>query len=92
MYGCVIFAFGFRMVGRGRGGKDPSLLRDLRAGRKQSEGRFLYGAVAGEAAARGLPAPVNAALWRILDGIARGETPWEEYRRKPERLLAEVGA
>jgi 2-dehydropantoate 2-reductase len=81
-----------RLVGRGRGGKEPSLLRDLRAGRRQSEGRFLYGAVAGEAAARGVPAPANAALWRILDGIARGDTPWEEYRRKPERLLAEVGA
>jgi len=81
-----------RLVGRGRGGKDPSLLRDLRAGRKQSEGRFLYGAVADEAAARGLPAPVNATLWRILDSIARGETPWDEYRGKPERLLAEVQA
>jgi 2-dehydropantoate 2-reductase len=77
-----------RLVGRGRGGKDPSLLRDLRAGRKQSEGRFLYGAVADEAAARGLRAPINAALWRILDSIARGATPWDEYRGKPERLLA----
>lgn len=81
-----------RLVGRGRGGKDPSLLRDLRAGRRQSEGRFLYGAVADEAAAQGVPAPVNAALWRTLEGIAAGRIPWETYRGKPERLLAEVGA
>ncbi|NTU83218.1 MAG: ketopantoate reductase family protein [Chloroflexales bacterium] len=80
-----------RLVGGGRGGKDPSLLRDLRAGRKRSEGEQLYGAVAAEAAARGVPAPVNAALWRILGGIVRGEIAWGEYRGKPERLLAEVG-
>lgn len=79
-----------RLVGRGRGGKDPSLLRDLRAGRAESEGRFLYGAVAEEAARRGVPAPVNAALWRTLDGIASGRIPWDEYRGKPDRLLAEV--
>jgi 2-dehydropantoate 2-reductase len=79
-----------RLVGGGRGGKDPSLLRDLRAGRTRSEGEQLYGAVATEAAARGVPAPVNAALWRILGGIVRGETPWEAYRGKPERLLQEI--
>ncbi len=77
-----------RLVGGGRGGKDPSLLRDLRAGRTRSEGEQLYGAVAAEAAARGVPAPVNAALWRILGGIVRGEIAWDEYRGKPDRLLA----
>lgn len=80
-----------RLVGRGRGGKDPSLLRDLRAGRAQSEGKFLYGAVAAEAERRGVPAPVNAALWRTLDGIASGRIPWDEFRHKPGRLLAEIG-
>ncbi len=79
-----------RLVGRGRGGKDPSLLQDLRAGRSRSEGEFLYGAVAAEAAARGVPAPVNATLWRLLDGIARGAIPWNDYRGQPERLLAEI--
>lgn len=79
-----------RLVGRGRGGKDPSLLRDLRAGRAQSEGKFLYGAVAEEASRRGVPAPVNAALWRTLDGIASGRIPWDAYRGKPDRLLAEI--
>lgn len=77
-----------KVVAGGRGGKDPSLLRDLRAGRRRSEGEFLYGAIAAEAARQGVPAPVNAGLWRVLGGIAAGEIAWDEYRGKPERLLA----
>ncbi|NTV64371.1 MAG: ketopantoate reductase family protein, partial [Oscillochloris sp.] len=68
-----------KVVAGGRGGKDPSLLRDLRAGRRRSEGEFLYGAIAAEAARQGVPAPVNAALWRVLGGIVAGTIPWEEY-------------
>jgi 2-dehydropantoate 2-reductase len=79
-----------RLVGGGRGGKDPSLLRDLRAGRTRSEGEQLYGAVAAEAAVHGVPAPVNAGLWRILGAIVRGETPWDTYRGKPAQLLAAI--
>lgn len=80
-----------RMVGGGRGGKDPSLLRDLRAGRTRSEGEQLYGAVAAAATTTGMPVPVTAGLWRILGAIVRGERPWQEFRRQPERLLAELG-
>jgi len=79
-----------RMVAGGRGGKDPSLLRDLRAGRRRSEGEFLYGAVAAAAAARHLPAPANAALWRVLGSIVAGQLPWDEFRGNPERLLREL--
>ncbi|NNJ09484.1 ketopantoate reductase family protein [Chloroflexales bacterium ZM16-3] len=79
------------VVAGGRGGKDPSLLRDLRAGRRRSEGEFLYGAIAAEAARVGLPAPVNAGLWRTLDGIAAGDIPWEDYRGQPDKLLSAVG-
>ncbi|RRR65975.1 MAG: ketopantoate reductase family protein [Candidatus Viridilinea halotolerans] len=81
-----------RIVGSGRGGKEPSLLRDLRAGMPGSEGEQLYGAVAHAAAGRGMLTPVNAALWRILGGIVRGEIAWDAYRSQPERLLAEVGS
>lgn len=101
-YPAALLAFGIRWlpavvldpilrqrVAGGRGGKDPSLLRDLRAGRSRSEGEFLYGAVAAAAAAHGLAAPVNAGLWRILGGIARGELAWDDYRDQPERLVAE---
>jgi 2-dehydropantoate 2-reductase len=79
-------------VAGGRGGKAPSLLRDLRAGRGRSEGEFLYGAIAAQAAALGLAAPANAGLWRVLGGIARGELAWDDYRGKPDRLLAEIGS
>jgi 2-dehydropantoate 2-reductase len=88
----LLFPLLRRVVGGGRGGKDPSLLRDLRAGRGRSEGEFLYGAIAAAASQHGLPAPTNAALWRVLGGIAAGATPWADYRGQPERLLAEVGA
>jgi 2-dehydropantoate 2-reductase len=77
-------------VAGGRGGKEPSLLRDLRGGRGRSEGEFIYGAIAKQAEAIGIPAPINAGLWRILGGIARGEILWEEYRGRPERLLAAI--
>jgi 2-dehydropantoate 2-reductase len=76
-----------RMVGGGRGGKDPSLLRDLRAGKTRSEGEMLYGAVADAAVQHGLAAPVNAGLWRILGGISRGELAWDDYRDQPDALL-----
>ncbi|MCS6888803.1 MAG: 2-dehydropantoate 2-reductase [Chloroflexus sp.] len=104
-YPAALLAFGIRWlpavvldpilrqrVAGGRGGKDPSLLRDLRAGRSRSEGEFLYGAVAAAAEAHGLAAPVNAGLWRILGGIARGELAWDDYRDQPERLVAECRA
>lgn len=84
----ILFPVLRRVVAGGRGGKDPSLLRDLRAGRRRSEGEFLYGAIAAEAARQGVPAPVNAGLWRVLGGIAAGEIAWEEYKGKPEKLLA----
>lgn len=78
-------------VAGGRGGKDPSLLRDLRQGRQRSEGQFLYGAIAARAAELGVAAPVNTQLWQILDAIARGKRQWQTIRRQPAVLLAEVG-
>lgn len=88
----LLFPLLRKVVAGGRGGKDPSLLRDLRAGRRRSEGEFLYGAIAAEANHQGVPAPINAGLWRVLSGITTGKIPWEEYRRKPEQLLAAVAA
>jgi 2-dehydropantoate 2-reductase len=79
-------------VAGGRGGKDPSLLRDLRSGRTRSEGELLYGAVAREAARQGLKAPVNATIWNILSGIATGQIDWDEYRGKPEVLLQAINS
>lgn len=103
-YPAALLAFGVRglpapifvpllrsRVAGGRGGKAPSLLRDLQAGRRQSEGEFLYGAVAQAAELSGVAAPVNAALWRVLGSIARGETAWDAYRNRPEALLQACG-
>jgi 2-dehydropantoate 2-reductase len=80
-----------RAIAGGRGGKDPSLLGDLRRGSARSEGEVLYGAVAQAAASAGVAAPVNAALWRTLQAIAGRVEPWERFRHKPDELLAAVG-
>ena len=79
-----------RVVAGGRGRKPPSLLLDLTRGSARSEGEFLYGAVARAAAQAGVAAPVNRALWEVLQAIAGGRAPWEGYRRQPERLLAAI--
>jgi 2-dehydropantoate 2-reductase len=79
-----------RLVASGRGGKKPSLQMDLAGGRQRSEVRFLNGAVSVRAEQLGLPAPVNRVLLDTLMGIAAGRTPWEEFRHRPERLLAAI--
>ena len=79
------------MVARGRGGKMPSLHIDLERGRSRSEVMVLNGAVARVGEELGIPVPVNAALTRILLGLASGELEREAFRHAPERLLAEIG-
>jgi len=81
-----------RAIAGGRGGKAPSLLGDLRRGSTRSEGEVLYGAVARAGALAGVAAPVNAALWHTLRDIAAGAQPWENYRGRPDALLAAVDA
>lgn len=77
-------------IAGGRGGKLPSFLLDLRAGRR-TEVSFLNGAVAARARALGLSAPVNAALTELLDGIAAGTVDWAAFRGRPERLASRIG-
>ncbi len=79
-----------RLVGGGRGGKLPSLHGDLQRGRTQTEGSYLYGAVAAAANAEGIAAPVNSTIAHTLEGIATGTVAWADYRQQPERLLAAV--
>ncbi len=74
----------------GRGGKMPSLHMDLSTGKGKSEVTYLNGAVAQRGAELGIPTPVNRALTAILLGLVCGDTPWEQYRNRPERLLAAV--
>ncbi len=79
-----------RTVARGRGGKPPSLHSDLLVGRTQSEGAYLYGAIAQTAQELGCAAPVNTALWHVLEGIVTGAIAWDAFRQQPERLLSLV--
>ena len=73
-------------VARGRGGKLPSLLMDLRAHRPQTEVNVLNGAVAAQAARAGIEASANAKVTEVVSGIASGKLGWDDYRGHPERL------
>lgn len=75
----------YRPLAGGRGDKLPSFLLDLRAGRR-TEAAFLYGAVAERGRARGVPAPVNAALAALLDDLAAGRADRDRFRGRPDRL------
>lgn len=75
-----------------RGEKPPSLLLDLRAGKRQTEVEALNGAVARAAREAGLAAPVNAVYARLVSDIAHMPQLWAKYRERPEALLAEVEA
>jgi 2-dehydropantoate 2-reductase len=77
-----------RRVVSARGDKLPSLLLDLRAGKKMTEVGDLNGAVAASASGAGLPAPANAAIARIVSGIAAGTIDWDVFRGKPQALAA----
>jgi 2-dehydropantoate 2-reductase len=79
-----------RLVGRGRGGKMPSLHGDLARGKRRSEARVLNGAVADAGRRLGVPTPVNATLTDTLMQIVHGDADWDDFRGHPERLLAAV--
>ena len=76
-----------RRVARGRGGKLPSLLMDLRAGRPQTEVMALNGAVALNAVRTGMQAPANAKISSVVSAIASGQISWNDYRGQPKKLL-----
>jgi 2-dehydropantoate 2-reductase len=79
-----------KLIAGGRGNKPPSLQIDLARGSPRSEGAFLNGAIACAAEGAGVPAPANRALWETLRAIAAGEVAWDEFRRRPDRLLEVV--
>jgi 2-dehydropantoate 2-reductase len=76
-----------RFVGRGRGGKKPSLLLDLEKGKNRSEVMFLNGAVSSRGKQAGIPTPVNTCLTGLLLSVARGKARWEEFRDRPDAVL-----
>ena len=80
-----------RFVGGARGGKMPSLHMDLSRGKGRSEVEVLNGAIVRAGASFNVRVPVNWALHRLLLGLTRGELAWDDFRGRPQRLLAEAG-
>jgi 2-dehydropantoate 2-reductase len=79
-----------KAVGGGRGGKMPSFHIDLHAGRGRSEVDWLNGAVVRAGEAAGIATPVNRLLNDTLIGLTNGSIPLDEFRRRPEKLLAKL--
>jgi 2-dehydropantoate 2-reductase len=71
-----------------RGEKMPSLHMDLAAGRRQSEVTYLNGAVVRQGMKLGIPTPVNYLLTDTLDKLFKQVLLWDDFRGKPEALLA----
>jgi 2-dehydropantoate 2-reductase len=81
----------FRRAILHRRGSEPSPLQmDLRKGTIQSEVTFLNGAISRVGGELGLETPINGALTRIMNAIARGEVDWSEYRGNAARLIRET--
>ena len=76
----------------GRGSKMPSLQIDLEAGRSVSEIEVLNGAIVRAGQQASLPTPVNQALTCTLNRLVSRELDWQEYQRRPDRLLEAVAA
>jgi 2-dehydropantoate 2-reductase len=74
-----------RAVGRGRGGKMPSLHIDLYGGRGRSEVGWLNGAVVRAGQQAGIPTPVNAFLLKTLTGFI--EAASNPYKQDPQAFL-----
>ena len=75
-------------IRNGRGDKMPSLQLDLAAGRKQSEVIFMNGAVVREGRRLGVPTPVNFLLADTLHKLFQKVLLWDDFRGKPDALLA----
>jgi 2-dehydropantoate 2-reductase len=77
-----------RLVGGGRKGRMPSLLRGLTQARTVSEVTDLNGAVVRYGARAGVPTSINRLLTETLEAIyAGGADAWSEWRHRPERLV-----
>jgi 2-dehydropantoate 2-reductase len=79
-----------RAIGKGRGGKMPSLHIDLHSGRGKTEAAYLNGAVVRHGARLGLPTPVNARLAALLLDLTGKKTPLKTFAHKPPALLEAI--
>jgi 2-dehydropantoate 2-reductase len=81
-----------KSASKARGEKLPSLLLDIKAGRKNSEVYYLNGAVARFGELTGVKTPVNKFLNDTLLGIAFGEIDGQKYAGNPEQFLADLAS
>jgi len=79
-----------RAMGRGRGGKMPSLHLDLHSGKQQSEVSFLNGAVVQAGVSTGIPTPINRMLTETLSDLVEGRLPIETFSHKPEKFASHI--
>jgi 2-dehydropantoate 2-reductase len=79
-----------RVVGRARGGKDPSLRIHVRSGSGPSEVDWMNGAVARAAAELGGSAAVNRRLTELVGDVVADPERRAWFRGRPDRLAAAV--
>jgi 2-dehydropantoate 2-reductase len=77
-------------IGKGRGGKMPSLHIDLHSGSGKSEVGNLNGAVVRHGTRLGISTPINAMLTDILQALTRNELSREKFSKKPFALLEAI--
>ena len=80
-----------RAVGRGRGGKMPSLHIDLYSGKDRSEVDWLNGAVVRAGQQLGLNTPVNQFLNEILLGLVASREKQNPFPRDPAAFIKAIG-
>ena len=78
-----------KAIADSRGDKMPGAHIDLHRGHDQSEVEYLNGAVVRAGEKFGIPTPANLLLLETVMPLVRGEADIEEYRKKPEKLLAD---
>lgn len=81
-----------KLIAGGRGTKMPSLHIDLQSGKRQSEARWLNGAVVRQGAEVGVATPVNQALLKAVELLAGDAVAQAAWRRRPEALLKAAAA
>lgn len=77
-----------KRIGAARGGKMPSLSLDLHGGRKESEVRWLNGAVVRKGAEAGVATPINDMLTETLLSLACDPIRQDQWRHNGARLAA----
>jgi 2-dehydropantoate 2-reductase len=79
-------------VGAARGSKQPSLRLEMERGRPESEIDWMNGAVARGAERHRLEARANRFLTRAIHDVLEQRIPWDRWRRRPDRFLADFRA